>query len=461
MRADKRDSGGNSERDQYPRWCHILRDAAMARGMTQARVADATARRDYNAATYHEVEKIGLGKIKRIWTGREEPTADEMLRLCEVLDLPKVRMLAELGKVEQESDREAYIDHLEELAARVTYAAGLVEVEQVHGAGIIAAKVVATGKYRVTIAPLIQGTGRFRRHYSDLVAVQPLPGQAVAGLRKRLEDELRHHLAWFHAGFIGVPETAEDLRLETPDTSTVINVPRFLAVRRGSGSPPEPLPRCVCVVGSHWSGSADVACWLAHAFDLDSSHVGFVASRAFSRLTHKDHDVNAYDREEVARTYTAGAERLGRRRVWAVGGDNCLHTFQLLDDPQLTTEPHVVYLRAKDDLMQWTAVVRYRHQHSPTKTRERDLFDMQEERRKMDEVLKGNRLLRRRTVILPVGLPPGTDFTNPTKDGRDEFFDMWAGLAEQALTELHSIAEPSFDLQSAMNRLRAGGRSPA
>lgn len=465
MTPDKRNSGENIEPHQYPRWCRMLREAAAARGMTQARVATATARRVYNAAKHREeLDKIGLGKIKRIWTGHEVPTADEMLRLCEVLDLPKVRMLAELDKIDQESDREAYIDQLEELASRVTYTAGLIEVEQLHGAAVIAAQIAATGMHKVTVTPLLQGTGRYRRHYCDLVAVQPLPGQPADDLRKQLENDLRHHLAWFYAGFVGFPETAEDLGLETPDIRTVINIPRFLAVRRGSGSPPEPRPRCVCVVGSHWSGSADVACWLAYAFDLDFNNVGFVASRAFSRLTHEDHDVNAYDREEVARTYVVGAERLGRRRVWAVGEASCLHTFQLLNDPLLTTEPHVIYLRAKDDLMRWTADVRHRNQHSPTKSRERDLFDMQEERRKMDELLRGNRLLQRRTVMLHVGLPSGPDFTDPAEDGRDAFMDMWGDLAERALTELHTVVETlfgtTFELQAAMKRLRDGGPKP-
>jgi len=36
---------------------------------------------------------------------------------------------------------------------------------------------------------------------------------------------------------------------------------------------------------------------------------------------------------------------------------------------------------------------------------------MQEKRRKMDDLLQRKPLLRRRTVILPVGLPPRPDFT--------------------------------------------------
>lgn len=52
------------------------------------------------------------------------------------------------------------------------------------------------------------------------------------------------------------------------------------------------------------------------------------------------------------------------------------------------------------------------------------LFDMQEKRRKMDDLLQRKPLLRRRTVILPAGLPPRPDFTDPAEDGRDAFFDM-------------------------------------
>ena len=124
----------------------------------------------------------------------------------------------------------------------------------------------------------------------------------------------------------------------------------------------------------------------------------------------------------------------------------------------------MIYLWVKDDLMRWTADVRHRNQHSPTKSRERDLFDMQEERRKIDELLRGNRLLQRRTVMLPVGLPAGPDFSDPAEDGRDAFMDMWGDLAERALTELHSVVETSFgttfDLHAAMKRLRDGGRAP-
>ncbi|MGH3973875.1 MAG: hypothetical protein ACRDS9_11210 [Pseudonocardiaceae bacterium] len=123
----------------------------------------------------------------------------------------------------------------------------------------------------------------------------------------------------------------------------------------------------------------------------------------------------------------------------------------------------MIYLRAKDDLMHWTADVRHRNQHSPTKSPERDLFDMQEERRKIDGLLRGNRLLQRRTVVLHVGLPSGPDFTDPAEDGRDAFMDMWGDLAELALTELRSVVETSFgvtfDLQAAMKRLGDGERA--
>lgn len=72
----------------------------------------------------------------------------------------------------------------------------------------------------------------------------------------------------------------------------------------------------------------------------------------------------------------------------------------------------------------------------------------------------GNRLLLRRKVTLPVGLPPGADVTSPTEDGCDASFDMWAGLAEKALTGLHSIVEPSSDLQSGYEPPAYGRAAP-
>jgi transcriptional regulator with XRE-family HTH domain len=434
--------------NNYPRWCDILRETAKRQGRTTPEVATAAG--------------IGVGKLKKIWTNHDGmvPSADEMLRLCEVLDLPKTRMLAELGMIESESDREAYIEQLEELASRTTYSAGTVEIEQQHGAAFVAARIAAAGRYRVTIAPLVQGTGRFQRHYDDLLAVQPLPGQQSDDLSKELEALVRPELAWFSAGFIGMAETAKSLGLETSDPRSVIRVPQFVAIRRGSGLPPEPKPRCICVAGGHWCGSADVASWLGYAFDLDCSHIGFVASRAFGRLTHKNHDLNAYDREEVARTYALGAERLGRRRVWAVGGDNYLQTFELLAATR-AREPVVVYLRVTDELIRWTAGVRTGQNEQTTKTQQRDIFDMQEERRKVDEILRNDRGLRERTVTLHVDLPFVARDSDQAADRRDAFFDMWGSLAEHALVRIHDVVNSlhgrTFDLNKAMERLRLGG----
>jgi hypothetical protein len=451
--------------EELPEWCRVLRDTAKRQKMTYPQIAARAG--------------LGLGKVQRIMNSsevssvdgkkkREVPSADEMIKICRALDLSEVRMLIMLGHLRPVWERQEYNEELEELASGMSLTAGSIDLDQKHGAGFIAAKIVATGKFRVTIAPLMVGKGRFCRHVNDLIAVQPLPGCAADGLKDRLQELVRVEMAWFQAGFIGLPETAASLKLPTPDPATVISVARMNAIRRGSGSPLDDAPRSTCVVGSHWAGSADVASWLAYAFDLDFAHVGFVASRAFARLLHDEHDVNAYERQQVARTYVAGAERLGRPRVWAVGGDNCLHTFDLLNDERLVREPHVVYLRATDQLMRWTAGVRYRVEgHQTKRTMAGDLDAMQEERRKIEEILRRNKRLERRTVVLPVGLPDGPDFGDEREDGRDAFYGMWALLAERALTDLHAVVAAhspdrrSFDLDDAMSRMRGGGLAAA
>ena len=438
---------------ELPEWCQVLRDAADRQKITHRAIATITG--------------LGLGKVQRIMNNHQAPSADDLIKLCPVLDLSTARMLTMLGYLDQVWERQEYNEHLEELASGMSHTAGSIELDQQHGAAFIAAKIVASGSHRVTVAPLMTGTGRFRRHVNDLIAVQPLAGREADGLRDHLEELVRVEMAWFQAGFIGFPETAASLGLPTPDPATVIAVARMNGIRRGLGSPPANCPRSICVVGSHWAGSADVASWLAYAFDLDFAHVGFVASRAFARLLHKEHDVNAYERQQVARTYVAGAERLGRPRVWAVGGDNCHHTFDLLDDPRLVSEPHVVYLRATDQLMTWTTGVRYREKHQTTQTMAGDLNNMQEERRKIEEILRRNKRLERRTVVLPVDLPDGPNFGDEAEDGRDAFYDMWALLAERALSDLHAVVAAhssdrrSFDLDDAMRRMRDGGLAPA
>jgi hypothetical protein len=260
-------------------------------------------------------------------------------------------------------------------------------------------------------------------------------------------------ISWFTAGFVGSPHDAQDLG--TPYPRLAIGIPRFVAIRRGTGNPLRSAPHSVCVIGGHWAGSADVASFLGYAFDHDYSHVGFVASRAFSRLTHQwYHDLFDRDRLEVARTYTVSAE-IGRSRVWAAGGDGVTATCRLIADHRLRM-PLVVYLRAGDDLIEWTARARNLWQMTDVPLDE-DIRAMRDERQAVIGLLSG---IRYRALVVDVNLPDDASFREPGTAGQaDAFFDMWANLAESVIFRMRSELQTRFEVNDALDRLRSGGRN--
>ena len=143
---------------------------------------------------------------------------------------------------------------------------------------------------------------------------------------------------------------------------------RLVAVKWRQPTPPVPdelgLPRSVAVIGGHWSGSADVASMLAYAFDYDYSHVAFVASRVFSRLTHDWENIfRERDRLESARMYVEGSA-IGRHRVWAAGVGDSDEAVQIIAPSQTRPTPFVISLRPSDDLLEWAAHVRSKWQHT-------------------------------------------------------------------------------------------------
>lgn len=435
-------------------WCRIIRTRKeeLGRAMSLTRLS--------------KLSKVRERTLDRTMNGERVPDAAEIAGIAKALDLPVLRLLAAVDVVPEMTRLLDYVDQLEEIVNRTEVNAGLTGVQQPSGASIIASRVVASGRYRATIWPLWQGTGRYRRHYSDMIAFDPLDGAASDDLRPELKRLMRAELGWFHAGFIGFPETASGM--PTSDLRSVVNVPRFVAIRRGgeeraqlrheSGTAATakgaPLPNSVCVVGLHWSGSADVGSFLAHAFDYDSSHIGFMASRAYSRLT--DEWDNAYfdsDRLDVARTYFYGSQ-LGRRRVWSAGGDQALATMELVSDRR-NSAPLVVHLRVSDDLLEWAARVRTSKGHTQVGLAE-DIATARADRDAMTRLVDG---IPGRAVTLDVDLPEGPDFSGPAEDGRDAFFDLWARTGEQVLSRLRDDLDIGLDLDECLRRMDAGGRT--
>lgn len=414
-------------------WCRMLRGAASAQGVTRDQI--------------HEMSGIYRPKVVQIFAGRTLPSADEALRLCGPLRLSPLLVLDALGHLPGASNIVAHVDQLEEQVQNIEVKRAGLATHSPDAAATIAGPAIASGRFRVSVSPVWIQVAEERLHYADFIALDPTDGKTPT--RRSLEELLGDELAWCGAGFLGIPESARGER--TPDLSTVINVPRFVAPRRSSGRPLNGAPRSVCVIGGHWSGSADVASFLGYGLDYDYAHVGFVASRAYSRLSHQwDHELFDHDRREVARTYTVGSD-LGRPRVWAVGGEGNVDCAELLLQERRQHSPFIVYLRVSDQLIRWTSALRVRWHHTDDSL-ERDTANSEEEREACDRIFSTPELARR-CLTIDVGLPPGRDPADVEKETGNDFYTQWYEASEQALQVLAREGR-AFDVQAATAAMR-------
>lgn len=426
----------SSARYRNTRWCQMLREEAA--DMTREELAR---KADFSRA-----------KIQSILGGQTKPTMDDLVRLADALQLSKLRLLDAAGYLEGINNLITYLDQLEEQAELMDHAAKRLATSPYPGATRIASAALDTGDVDVMIRPDWIGTFERRRHYQDRVILTRRDGADFSAAdRRRVEGLLQDELAWFHAGFIsGWPGAPAQL---------AVNVPRFLALRHSSGAPVPRLPRSIAVIGGHWAGSADVASFLAYAFDYDYAHVGFTASRTFSRLTHDWRNVyRERDRIEVTRTYVEGSA-IGRHRVWAADVGDSEEAVNIIGTSRGHWTPFVISLRPTDDLLEWTAHVRSRL-HDTDDDAETGLRKLQDARKKVDQALEP---LARKTQILDVHLPSPNAFdrrTGEINDNSDAWFDMWMRLSEEAVHKLRARSGFHFDKDAALARLRAGGITP-
>ena len=389
-------------------------------------------------------------KIQSILGGQTKPTMDDLVLLANALQLSKLRLLNAAGYLEGINNLITYLDQLEEQAELMDHAAKRLATLPYPGVTRIASAALATGDVDVMIRPDWIGTGKRRRHYQDRVILTRRDGANFSEADwQRVEGLLQDELAWFHAGFIS----------GWPPTQLAVNVPRFLALRHSSGAPVPRLPRSIAVIGGHWAGSADVASFLAYAFDYDYAHAGFTASRTFSRLTHDWRNVyRERDRIEVTRTYVEGSA-IGRHRVWATDVGDSEEAVNIIDTSRGRETPFVISLRPTDDLLEWTAHIRSQRHHTDDDA-ETGLRKLHATRTKVDQALEP---LARKTQILDVSLPPPNAFDRRTKeinDNSDAWFDKWMSLSEEAVHKLAVRHGFHFDKDAALARLRAGGITP-
>jgi len=119
--------------------------------------------------------------------------------------------------------------------------------------------------------------------------------------------------------------------------------------------------------------------------------------------------------------------------------------------------PLVVYLRASDDLIEWTGRARQEWGHTGVSLAD-DLRSMRNERQTVVELLS---TVKYRALTLDVSLPlPVAEFDHlNSREQSDLFFDLWASLAEEVASRMHYDHRLRFDLDIALQRMRRGGRA--
>lgn len=406
--GETRDYGPNPKYGREE-WCADLREAT--KGNRFALLTQST--------------NFGRSKVQSYLSGAAKPNMTDMVKLAEAANMPPLRLLASAGYLPGVKDLLTYVDQLEEQADGTERLYKELPLESPTGASRIAGVLMREGSYNVSLRPTFNGTGPRRRHYTDRVVISRVDGAAMRKPdRDHIEKLVRSELAWFGAGFIDGWSN---------ETEIAVNVPRFVSIRRGTGTPQASAPRTIAVVGGHWAGSADVASFLGYALDYGYDHVAFVASRAFSRLTHKWRDSQReVDRLEVAKTYVAGSD-IGRHRVWAADVGDSADVIKTVARTESETTPFLIYLRPKDDLLRWTARARYQWGHTDDSFQE-GYTKLAHTRRQVDDTMT---LLipEAKRLTLDVGLPDPApvDGQDRPVDDQDGFFDLWFSLAEAAV----------------------------
>jgi hypothetical protein len=129
---------------------------------------------------------------------------------------------------------------------------------------------------------------------------------------------------------------------------------------------------------------------------------------------------------------------------------------QILYTSRSRKTPFIINLRPTDDVLEWTAYARSRWHHTDDDAKA-GLDKLRVTRTRVDEALEP---LAPKTQTLDVPLPPPNAFDRSTgelRDNSDAWFDMWMGLAEQAIHKLRDRHGMHFGKDAALARLRAGG----
>lgn len=380
-------------------------------------------------------------KAVRKWpSGETVPEAKRTKVVAETLNKPPLRIEVLCGRAAGTDHHIELIEHLGSLNEKYRALIGATATARQSSSGLprLVQQLVASGEYSFRVVPWWRGTSR-RRHYADWIVFDPISpkgGEAVRQelLEEEFSDSIANATAWWDGpeNYAHIPSMQG---LSEAEEQLVLNVPRFVADRRGSHRTKAVAPRDIVVLGGHWCGHADTARFLAERLDYDYRLPMLHASIEHRVLPQRWDAQDWYpSRLDVIHTFGLRAP-LTHRRVWAVDYWDDAETVEVVvGSPH---KPYVVLLEASEGLLEYAATRRQELGHCPAgRSRKEDLDIMTAARESAREIVEAIPDSERRIMTIDVADGAWPDTNGPTLPAIDQWFDHFGQTAEKLYTQL-------------------------
>jgi transcriptional regulator with XRE-family HTH domain len=366
------------------------------------------------------------------WLHGDVPSADMCFNIAHALDVNPLRILEACNYAPGVSGLLDLIDQLQAHQEQLLAIRTRVNTDRSQsGLGLVIDEFARSGSFSFQVAPWWRGTGESRRHYADLVVVEPPDGDPTSQgeLEDKFGEVLTLAMSWWE-GPENWAQVLEGLDMRSRH-DLVLNVPRFVNNRRAGGNTLLNTPPTIVLIGGHWCGQAEAGRFLAELLDCDYALPSLAASVMHKTLVQRWSEPS-WDRNrlDLIRTFALGTP-VSRRRVWAVD------YWDDADGVKLVTSapnvPYVVFLNPTDTLLEYAADRRLQDGHARDgRSRSEDLAVLR--RVRADAMSHASTLRPDQLMVVDVDVIEGA-WDDRVRRGValpavDAWFDHFAGLAE-------------------------------
>jgi transcriptional regulator with XRE-family HTH domain len=373
------------------------------------------------------------------WLKGDIPSADMCFHIARALNMNPLRVLEACNYAPGIS---GLLDLLEQLESHqqqlLDLRAGLQSDRLRSRLGLVVNEFAKSGLFSFTVTPCWRGTSGNRRHFADLVVLDP-DEQHMAlnqeSIEERFGDVISLAMSWWEGEENWGNVLQGPRRPKRGDL--VLNVPRFVANRRAGDRTEFRAPQSIVLIGGHWCGQAEAGRFLAETLDYDYALPSLAASVMHKTLVQRWNEPSwDRDRLDLVRTFALSTP-ISRRRVWAVDyWDDADGVRIVTNAPQV---PYVIFLDPSDALLEYAAARRSQDGHGRDgRSRSDDLKVM----RRVREEARGHLASIRKDelLVLPVGVIDNA--WSDYGDSKialplvDEWFDHFATTAQRIYDKL-------------------------